>query len=229
MLIFSILFLGCSTRDYIMFSKHYDKNLSKKSIPRISNYRYKIKVHDRISVVFYGHPELGTPKGEGILVNSKGEATFPLIGSVKVSNFYEDNLASYLEKKYSKYIVNPQININILNQKVIVLGAVQKPGIAKITNETMNLFEAIALRGGISKIGKRNGIVIVRGDLKNPQIHLVDLTDVQSIKNNNLTLYPNDIVYVTPNINLLIEQGLTSSTILNLILGAGVSLKTLNQ
>lgn len=228
-----IFIVGCSNK-MMMFSKNQESNASNLGNKKFKIYKYKIKIYDRIGVLFYGHPELSTikigsftPKTIGILVNSDGCANFPLVGKIKVAGMYEEDLANYLEKKYSKYIKNPQIIVHVLNKKIIVLGAVKNPGIVKITNETMNIFQAIAERGGMSKIGKRDGVIIIRGNIHNPKISLVDLTNINTMKTKNLTLYPGNIVYVTPNVNLLIGQGLTPAQILNLVLNSAVSMKTL--
>jgi len=234
----SILLLGCSA-NRTMFADRYDSNISSKMLNKNEHhkiYRYKIKIYDRIFLIFYNHPSLNTKTVRGlnaerlgILVNSNGYATFPLIGKIKVVGLYEDDLASYLEKKYSKYIKNPQINIHILNKHVIVLGAVKTPGIVNITNETMNLFQALASRGGITKIGKEDGVIIVRGSLKNPKITMINLTSLNSIRKSNLTLYPGNIVYVTPNINRFIEQGLPIARLMYLILNSATAIQTLSH
>lgn len=235
-ILIGIFVVGCSD-NRAMFAIRPDLNTSSvvKNSKTAGVYKYKIKIHDRISVLFYGYPELSTRKigsfqsdTTGILVNSDGYANFPLIGKVKVVGMTQEELTSYLEKKYAKYIRNPQINIDILDKHIIVLGAVKKPGVVKITNGTMNLFEAIAWGGGISKIGKQDGVLIIRGNLHNPKITVINLSKLSSIRSHNLTLYPGNIVYVTPNINLLIGQGLTPATVLNLLLNSAVSLKTLN-
>jgi len=232
-----ILFSGCARSDYVLFDKNSEhlKPLSSDQ-ESLKPYKYKIRVHDRISVLFYNNPELGTRKiGDlqkdtyGILVNSKGYAKFPLIGSIKVTDYYEEDLARHLEKLYSKYIIKPQINVDVINKRVAVLGEVKKPGVVQITNETISLFEVLAQSGGLTSTGERNGVVILRGDMRNPQMSIIDLTDMSSIMSHNTTLQPYDIVYVVPNLNLIVGQGLTGSQVLNLLLGSAVNLKTLTN
>jgi len=231
------LFSGCTRSDYVLFEKN-NQQLKSISTTKVSlkPYRYKIRVHDRISVLFYNNPELGTRKiGDlnkdiyGILVDSKGYAKFPLIGAIKVTDYYQEDLATHLESLYSEYILNPQINVDILNKRVIVLGEVKQPGVVQITNETINLFEVLSRSGGLTSIGERNGVVILRGDLSNPQMSIIDLTDMRSIMKYNTMLEPYDIVYVVPNLNIIVGQGLTGSQVLNLLLGSAVSLKTLTN
>lgn len=231
------LFSGCTRSDYILFEKNNEQlRALTTDQEQLEPYRYKIRVNDRISVLFYDNPELGTRKiGDlnrdiyGILVDSKGYAKFPLLGAIKVTDYYQEDLASHLETLYSEYILNPQINIDVINKRVIVLGEVKKPGVIQITNETISLFEVLSRSGGISYIGERNGVIILRGDMSNPQMSIIDLTDMRSIMKYNTMLQPYDIVYVVPNLNLIIEQGLTSAQVLNLLLGSAVNLKILTN
>ncbi|WP_297440541.1 polysaccharide biosynthesis/export family protein [Sulfurimonas sp.] len=237
--ILSVIFtlVGCSKADYVLFAKNYDEqHVQYKDNNTSEPYRYKVRVNDRLSILFYDHPELSTRSiGDlnkdvyGILVDSKGYAKFPIIGSIKVSGYYEEDLAKRVEKLYSEYIINPKINLNVINKRVVVLGEVKNPGVVEITNETMSLFEVIAKRGGISRIGKRNGVVILRGDMKNPEISMVDLTDMRSILQQNMMLEPNDIVYIVPNINIVIEQALPATQIINSLTSSAVNMKILTN
>jgi polysaccharide export outer membrane protein len=67
-----------------------------------------------------------------------------------------------------------------------------------VTNGTMSLLEAIARTGDLTDYAERQGILVIRGDLRNPQIRTIDLTQMSAIKLTSLYLKPNDIVYVQP-------------------------------
>ena len=43
---------------------------------------------------------------------------------------------------------------------------------------------------------------LIRGDLRNPQIQLIDLSTIEGVKQSNLLLQANDIIYVEPTRNL---------------------------
>jgi len=228
-----IIFSGCSVKDYTLFSHNQervpqiDQNLSLKEV-----YRYKIKPHDRLSVMFYSHPELSTRvvgslrRDEiGILVNSKGIATFPLVGDLNMSDTYQEDAGKMLETAYAEFIVEPHLNLEVINKRIVVLGEVKNPGTVEIQNETMNLFEVMSRSGGLTKTGKRSGVIVLRGDLNNPEMMSIDLTDMESILGHNLTLLPNDIVYISPNVNIMIEQAIPSATIVRMIADVAVSAK----
>lgn len=134
----------------------------------------------------------------GLLVTQKGSVRLPLIGSVTISGLTQDEASNMLIKEYKKYIRNPYVLVEIKNQRVIVMGEVRKPGIVPVTNGTMNIIEAIARSGDLTDFASRSNIKVVRGNLRNPEIRNVDLTQMSSLSLSSLYLKPNDIVYIQP-------------------------------
>jgi len=132
----------------------------------------------------------------GLLVTQKGTIRLPLINSVKVTGLTEDEASKVLIAEYKKYIRSPYVTVEITNQRVIVIGEVKKPGIVPIVNGTMNLIEVISRSGYLTPLASRTNIKIVRGNLRNPEIRNIDLTDGESLLTSSLLLKPNDIVYV---------------------------------
>lgn len=232
-----ILFLGlgvsaCSVKDYTLFSNNQEMVGIIDQNKTVEVFRYKIQPHDRLSVMFYAHPELSTRvvgslrRDEiGILVNSKGIATFPLVGDINMSNIYQEDAGKMLEEAYAEFIVDPHLNLEVINKRIVVLGEVKNPGVVEIQNETMNLFEVMSRSGGLTVKGKRSGVIVLRGDMKNPKMMTIDLTDMESILAHNLMLLPNDIVYISPNVNIMIEQAIPTATIVRMIADVAVSAK----
>jgi polysaccharide export outer membrane protein len=62
----------------------------------------------------------------------------------------------------------------------------------------MNLLEAVAAYGGIDERAKGYNIRIIRGDLKNPEVTIVNLTTINDMKNSIVNLRPDDIIYIEP-------------------------------
>ena len=134
----------------------------------------------------------------GLLVTQDGTVRLPLIGATKVTGYTQDEASKMLIKKYKKYIRNPYITVEILNQRIIVVGEVNKPGVVPVVNGTMNLLEAISRSGGMTNLADRSVIKVVRGDLRHPQIRTIDLTKTKNLTYTSLLLKPNDIVYFQP-------------------------------
>jgi len=137
-------------------------------------------------------------ESQGLLVTQEGTVHLPLIGSVRIWGMTEDEASKYLMKEYGKYLRNPYVTVEIMNQRVFLLGEVQRPGVVQVTNGTMNLIEAIARSGDLTDFAERQGILIIRGDLRKPKVRTIDLTQMSTIKISSLYLKPNDIVYVQP-------------------------------
>jgi polysaccharide export outer membrane protein len=71
--------------------------------------------------------------------------------------------------------------------------------VVNLKNENTTLIEALATAGGVTETGKAYKVKLIRGDTRNPQIMLIDLSTVEGLKQSNLLLQANDIIYVEPN------------------------------
>ena len=216
-----LMFSGCSMKEYTLFQ---DENRSEEPTD-VNNSVYKdemvfenkIQPNDRVGIMVYnqsgaGPGQLtsmissrgsqqggrGADETQGLLVTQEGTVRLPLIGSATIKGLTEDEAAKYLMEEYGKYLRNPYVTVEIMNQRLYILGEVNQPGVVPVTNGTMNLIEAIARSGDLTDFAERRGILILRGDLRDPEVRMIDLTQMSTIKLSSLYLKPNDIVYVQP-------------------------------
>ena len=232
--IFFSLFLGCSLKNYTLFQGKSEQ--TGKIV-----YEYKISPNDRISVTVFRHPELSTKRGsnfpdergEGVLVSKDGTVVLPLIGKVKLHGLTVEEAQNLLTQKYKVYLKHPEVYVEIVNKRVYVIGEVKKPGVVPIYNRQITLIEALARAGDINLYGKRNEILIIRGDLNNPDIIKVDLTKLKNLRKTTMLLLPNDIVYVPPNRMRKFNIGINETTplleLISNILNPFVQIKYLSQ
>jgi len=216
-IITTLLLVGCSS-GYQLFQeqnattdvargheKKPDQSIAHGSI------EYIILPQDRLEVILYKDPnqestlvaqsELGqSVNKKGILVNTKGFITLPLIGKVKVAGLTQTQASDKIIRQYKKFINTPSIYLEVLNKRLYVLGEVNKPGVIELDKEKMTLIEAIALAGDLTDAAVRNKIaVLTSGEKGTMRIRYIDLTNFNTLKFNQLVLRPNDIVYVRPN------------------------------
>jgi polysaccharide export outer membrane protein len=86
-----------------------------------------------------------------------------------------------------------------LNRRVLVFPGTGGTGrTVQLTNENMSLIEALALAGGLTQTGKAYKIKLIRGDLRNPKVMLIDLSTIDGMRQSNMLLQANDIIYVEP-------------------------------
>jgi len=222
-LLITFLFTGCSTKNDRLFQTETSNGTKdEKSIIKDEEYskevsfEYKIAPNDRLSIMVYIQSGAGSQQmnsiltskttntnvdnqeNMGLLVTQKGTIRLPLVNTVNVVGLTQDEASELLINKYKKFIRNPYVTVEIINQRIIVIGEVKTPGVVPILNGTMNLMEAIARSGDMTDLAERTNIKIIRGNLRKPQIRVIDLTDIKSITSTSLLLKPNDIVYVQP-------------------------------
>lgn len=86
-----------------------------------------------------------------------------------------------------------------MNYKISVIGEVSHPGVYTVSNEQVNLFEAVAMAGDLTIYGKRDNVRIVRKENGQQKLITVNLNDENLIYSPDFYLRQNDIVYVEPN------------------------------
>lgn len=204
-LCFGFFITGCSTKDHILFQ---DSLKSKEiSYPLAISYSNKISPRDRISIeVFNGQKPLALSGNSqnyidperGYIVSENGNVYLPLVGHIHLAGLDESEASELLTKVYGEYLRFPFVKLDILNQRVYVIGEVNKPGIVPVNNETLNFFEALAQVGDFTDYANRTEVKIVTYIDGKPHIRSVDLTKMESMQMANLILKPNDIVYIPP-------------------------------
>jgi len=138
------------------------------------------------------------------LVLNNGDIKLPMIGYVNLLGFTIDNAEKFLEEQYGVYYKDPFVRVRYMNKRVIVLGA---PGgqVIPLENESTSLIEVVALAGGIDEGGKAGKVRLIRGDLHEPEVFLVDLSTVKGMRNSMLDIRPGDILYIEPTRKIVTE------------------------
>jgi polysaccharide biosynthesis/export protein len=133
------------------------------------------------------------------IVEFDGMVKFPVLGRINMAGLTLREAEKFLEEKYSNYYNKPFVSLKVTNHKVIVFPG-GKGGSAKVitlTNSNTTLFEALAMAGGIDD-GKAHKVKLIRGELNDPQVFLIDLSTIEGVKKADLVLQANDIIYVQP-------------------------------
>ncbi len=207
-LIISIL-VGCTTKEQFVLFNKADFNQSKMEMDNQEfkniKFEYKVVPHDRVSLIVYQHPEfsistLGNGTSDrGILVNSKGDIRLPLVKSIHIAGLTQTEAQEKIESAFRRYIKSPDIYFEVLNKRAYVVGEVNRPGEVKLDNEQLSLIQVLAKAGDLTDSANRRAIMILKSGDDRVNSQIVDLTNFNSLKNANLMIKPNDIVYVLPN------------------------------
>lgn len=135
------------------------------------------------------------------LVDNDGFIDFPVFGKLKVSDMTKNEVESSIKEKLKPYLKEePVVNVRMVNYKISVIGEVNRPNTYTITNEKVNVLEALALAGDLTIYGKRNNVKLMResSDGKREVVE-IDLTDKNLINSPYFYLQQNDVLYVEPN------------------------------
>lgn len=135
------------------------------------------------------------------LVETNGEVKLPLLGYLRVEGYSLRKLDSLLQTKYSEYYTETFVITKVVNKRVFVLGNMGSKSdvtakVIPLENENMSLIEVLTLAGGLDHLAKSNKIRLIRGDLKKPNVYLIDLSTIEGVRKSQLSIQPNDIVYV---------------------------------
>ena len=132
-------------------------------------------------------------------VKKNGEAELPLLGKVKLGGLTIDEAEEAINLLYREKLLtnDSQLVLSVTNMKVFLLGEFNSKGEILIDNN-VNLTEILGKAGGITNNANPKRIKIIRGNLKDPQILLLNLNDIASLKDDRLILHNKDIIYAEP-------------------------------
>ncbi len=123
---------------------------------------YTLGPADTISIRTFKEPDLSF---DDMTVDDSGRVSFPLIGSVEAEGKTAEQLAQFLETRLGeRYLQNPDVTVVIRaanSRKVVVEGAVTRPGVFPISRDT-TLLQAIALASGPTEIASLDDVLILR-------------------------------------------------------------------
>ena len=116
----------------------------------------RLRPGDRIELQFRRDRELTSSIG----VSERGEAVFPPLGAVQVSDLTIAQLQDSLRRAYGTYLRHPEVEVAVL-RRVTVNGEVKLPNVYWV-DLTSSVRDAIARAGGLLETANRNKVYIVR-------------------------------------------------------------------
>lgn len=131
------------------------------------------------------------------LVMENGLVKLPMVGEVSLEGMTINEAEKILEEAYNTHYKGSFVKLAYLNKRVIILGATGGQ-VINLKNENTSLVEVLAEAGGITLGAKAHNIRLVRGELNNPEVYMIDLTTIEGMKGSVITMKPGDIIYVEP-------------------------------
>ncbi len=132
-------------------AKLMNEKILASSFSKAGPYRdYKIGPEDLLEITVFEEEKLN----KVVRVSSQGNISLPLIGALKVrgltANELEKEIADLLAQKYLR---DPHVSVFIReyrNQRISVMGAVEKPGVFDVTGQK-TILDLLAMSGGLKE------------------------------------------------------------------------------
>jgi polysaccharide export outer membrane protein len=148
-------------------------------------------------------------KLEGYVVTPNYTIEFPTLGNILVKNLSPKKLERLLKKRLvaEGHLVNPRINVRLLNSKVTVLGEVKVPGTFGLVEPQINILQVLGYAGDLTINGKREEVLMIREEDGQRKTAILDLTSIELLDSPYYFVKPNDVIVVKPNYAKLQSAG----------------------
>jgi polysaccharide export outer membrane protein len=249
LILFPILLFSCKTyKQDILFN--IDENTTLQKAVYDVERNYTIKPNDLLEIQLYTNngqeaidPNYEFPNGNlnqnrnssqreeiQYLVRMDGKTRFPEVGDVEVSGLTIDEAEEILESLYNEFYKRSFVKLKYANKRVTVLGSASL--VIPLENENTSLLEVLSLSEGIPFGSLGNSIRVIRGDLTNPEVFVVDLTTISTMQSTMISIHPGDVIYIEPWRRPWIEAMKDLTPMISLITSAltlALLIVTLNQ
>ncbi|HTN21375.1 MAG TPA: polysaccharide biosynthesis/export family protein [Pelobium sp.] len=135
---------------------------------------------------------------EGYRVDNKGDVNLPVAGNISLEGLTIEEAQQRLVNNLSRYVRNPIVNIQFMNFRVTVIGEVNQPSTFNVSNNQINLLEALGTAGDLTVYGKRENVLVIRETNGKRTMVRMNLNDKNILDSPYFYLKQNDIIYVEP-------------------------------
>ena len=213
-LLLSLMFQSCTTKRNMLYLQDLDQysnsNLNYASTKIQPNDILKIEVGD-INPLVAAPFNMSTGsavsqstemmKLSGYLVTPKGSVTMPILNEVQLGGLTPANAEIKIKERLinENYLVNPTVQVRVLNNKFTILGEVNSPGVIPFSEESISLLDAIGLAKDLTYSAVRKDIKLIREVDGKRSVYHIDLTTAKWMSNPEYRIRQNDVIIVTPN------------------------------
>lgn len=136
----------------------------------------------------------------GYTLDDRGEIEIPLIGKVKFEGLTTEQAKILIEKEVRTYVNENEyfVRVRLGGIRFSTLGEFNQSGKYTVLQNRVTIYEAIALAGDLSRVAKRDEILLIRQYPDGTQIHKINLLDRDLLNSEFYWLKPNDMIYAEP-------------------------------
>ncbi|WP_083506396.1 polysaccharide biosynthesis/export family protein [Chryseobacterium aquaticum] len=201
---FLMLLVSCKTYN-VLEEEQASRNMQDFSYD--PNYEYRIRKDDKITLSVWGQDDLSVGSvygiynsnevyGKWLLVDINGNIEIPKLGTTPVVGKSLAELKEEIKTKLKKWLVNPIVDVKVLNKEIAVMGEVRNPAVIQVDKDQNTLLELVSKAGGFEMYANLKSIKILRQEGENVRVTNIDLTKMKDVPNQNILLHPGDYIIV---------------------------------
>ncbi|MCS4302427.1 polysaccharide biosynthesis/export family protein [Chryseobacterium sp. BIGb0232] len=201
---FLLLLVSCKTYN-ILEEEQVSRNMQDFSYD--PHYEYRIRKDDKITLSVWGQDDLSVGSvygiynsnevyGKWLLVDKSGNIEIPRLGTTPVIGKSVPELKDEIKTKLKKWLVNPIVDVKVLNKEIAVMGEVRNPAVIQVDKDQNTLLELVSKAGGFEMYANLKSVKILRQEGENVRVTNIDLTKMKDVPNQNIVLHPGDYVIV---------------------------------
>ena len=208
-IIIMVLSISCVPYNKINYFNDIDKIVEpvvnpkeqKLILPFDKLYIKVLSIDAQTNLLFNSTDELMTGSGSnivGYLVDEAGNINFPFVGKIKVGGLTTVQSSSKVQEALSEYVSNVSITVKFVDNKVTIMGEVQRQGVFPFSQDKINIYEALALGGGLTRYGDRKNIMLIRQESDKIIHYKLNLSDSKIAGKDYYYIMNNDVIVVEP-------------------------------
>lgn len=158
-------------------------------------------IDEKTNLLFNSNDNVSYGSSSGIIgyiVDESGNINYPFTGKINVSGLTPELAGIKLGKALNEYVSNAAVIVKFIDNNVTIMGEVQDQGVFTFSQDKLNIYEAIALGGGISRYGNRKNVILIRQEGDKIMHHKLDLSDSRIAGKDNFYIQANDVIVVEP-------------------------------
>ena len=171
--------------------------------------RYRIQVDDelRVKILTINHEATGIFNagsnntgrlGNVYRVYTDGTIDLPFVSGIHVVGLTLSQAREKIQEQMKTLILDVEVVVALNNNYFYVLGDAGK-GNFLLYKEKITIFQALAMFGGIHKVGSRKNVYIMRKDAEGKtQVKKFDIRSITVLDSEYYYIQPNDIIYIPP-------------------------------
>jgi len=106
--------------------------------------------------------------------------------------------AKKIQTALNEYVSKTSVTVKFVDNQVSVIGEVNQQGVHSFPQDKLNIYEALALGGGLTRFGNRRNIILIRQEGDKIMHYKLNLSDSKISGKDYYYILPNDVIVVEP-------------------------------